>query len=42
VEYALIELGASLFEPLSALCGRAGQHLGEVHAARARSHDGTD
>jgi DNA-binding HxlR family transcriptional regulator len=39
VEYTLTELGASLIEPLSALCRWAEQHLAEVHAARDRSRD---
>ena len=39
VAYSLTELGASLIEPLSALCRWAEQHLAEVQAARAR-HDG--
>jgi DNA-binding HxlR family transcriptional regulator len=39
VEYSLTELGASLIEPLSALCRWAERHLGEVQAARAL-HDG--
>lgn len=39
VEYSLTELGASLIEPLSALCRWAEQHLAEVQAARAL-HDG--
>jgi DNA-binding HxlR family transcriptional regulator len=39
VEYSLTELGASLIEPLSALCRWAEQRLGEVRAARAL-HDG--
>jgi DNA-binding HxlR family transcriptional regulator len=34
VEYSLTELGASLIEPLSALCRWAEQRLWEVHAAR--------
>jgi DNA-binding HxlR family transcriptional regulator len=36
VEYSLTELGASLIEPLSALCLWAEQRLGEVQGARAR------
>jgi DNA-binding HxlR family transcriptional regulator len=36
VEYRLTELGASLIEPLSALCRWAEQRLGEVQEARAR------
>jgi DNA-binding HxlR family transcriptional regulator len=39
VEYSLIELGASLIEPLTVLCRWAEQHLWEVQAARVRSGD---
>jgi DNA-binding HxlR family transcriptional regulator len=39
VEYTLTELGASLIEPLAALCRWAEEHLGEVHAARDRPQD---
>jgi DNA-binding HxlR family transcriptional regulator len=36
VEYALTPLGASLVEPLTALCRWAAAHLEEVEAARAQ------
>ncbi len=36
VEYTLTPLGASLVEPLTALCRWAAAHLEEVEAARAR------
>lgn len=39
VEYSLTELGASLIDPLSALCRWAEERLGEVQAARARHRD---
>lgn len=42
VEYSLTGLGASLIEPLSALCRWAEQHLGEVQAARVPSRDAAD
>jgi len=41
-EYTLTELGASLIEPLSALCHWAETRLGEVQAARVRSSDDVD
>ncbi len=37
VEYALSGLGATLIEPLSALCRWAEGHMHEVHGARSRS-----
>jgi DNA-binding HxlR family transcriptional regulator len=41
VEYSLTELGASLTEPLTAICHWAEQHLVEVQAARSRPRDAT-
>ncbi len=36
VEYALTDLGATLIDPLTAICRWAEAHLPEVEAARAR------
>jgi DNA-binding HxlR family transcriptional regulator len=39
VEYSLTDLGATLIDPLTAICRWAESHLPEVEAARARQAD---
>jgi len=41
VEYRLTDLGATLIDPLTAICRWAEEHLPEVEAARARQAEPT-